>query len=222
MRAVVFDLDETLIDRNSAVSDFAEKLWIEYFSGSDTALPTFISEVRRLDGNGYTPRVQFFDQMWECYCDTLPSRNTIEKSFFDIVWETPRLADGVIYWLQFLQRKNIPLAIVTNGSTNAQETKIRNSGIGDYFSAIVVSEKFGKKKPEPSIYKEATAKLGVNPGECWFVGDHPTNDIWGSKQVGFKTAWVHLNRPWAPEIAPCYDVKGETFDTVMDQIMEKL
>jgi putative hydrolase of the HAD superfamily len=222
MQGIVFDLDETLIDRNRAVTNFAELLWAEFFSDGAESEESFIERVHHLDGHGYTPREQFFELMWDKFSDAVPSRSVIEETFYEQVWETPQLAEGVIDCLSRLQRHRIPLAIVTNGSTRAQEAKIKHSGIRDFFSAIVVSEAFGVKKPDPSIYEEAASKLKAAPDDCWFVGDHPVNDVWGSKQVGYHSAWIHLDRPWASELSRCYDVKGATFVETMSQVMEAI
>ncbi|MBO6563782.1 MAG: HAD family hydrolase [Pseudomonadales bacterium] len=221
MKAVVFDLDETLIDRSSAVTRFAERLWESNLSNGELSQIDFVNDVHLKDRHGYTPRDEFFTLMWEAYSKAFTSKSTIEDAFYDQVWETPVLAEGVIEWLSRLRELNIPLGIVSNGSTRAQQAKIKHSGIGDYFSVTIVSEAFGVKKPDPTIYQSAADQLGLSAHECWFVGDHPVNDVWGSKQVGFQTAWVHLNRPWLPDLDPCYDVKGESFSATMDAVLEK-
>jgi putative hydrolase of the HAD superfamily len=222
VRGVVFDLDETLIDRYLAVHYFAEALWKEYISDAEDVPASFIDKVHLLDGYGYAPRERFFESMIESYPDSLLSRQIVAKCFYEQVWETPRLADGVLDSLAILQQKGIPLAIVSNGSSQAQLAKVQHSGIEKYFDAIVVSEEFGVKKPDSTIYLEATSRLKAEPADCWFIGDHPINDVWGSKQVGFRSAWVHLDRPWASEVDRCYDVMGVSFKKTMSQVMESI
>ena len=221
-RAIVFDLDETLIDRYQAVTAFAATLWRDFFSQQSATPDTFLETVHRLDGHGYTPRPDFFESMAQEFNETIPSGKEIEERFYAEVWETPRLAEGVVDTLAQLHHEDIPLAIVTNGSIRAQSAKINASGLIEYFDVVVVSEAFGVKKPEPSIYLEAVKLLDVDPGDAWFVGDHPVNDIWGSKQVGFNTAWIHLNRPWPADVDKCADLEAEDFRGVMDQVMEGL
>lgn len=55
MQAIVFDLDETLLDRSRAVTRFAELLWQNYLAstGADTA--AFVDEVHRLALRGNLP-----------------------------------------------------------------------------------------------------------------------------------------------------------------------
>ena len=55
----------------------------------------------------------------------------------------------------------------------------------------VFSYKFGKGKPDPSLFKELTHalkwKYGIIPSETLLVGNDMLKDIYASKQVGFKT-----------------------------------
>lgn len=45
------------------------------------------------------------------------------------------------------------------------------------------------KKPNPLIFKRATERLGVEPNQCLFVGDHPANDVKAAKELGMKSIW---------------------------------
>ena len=218
MQGMLFDLDETLIDRSRAIDAFTAALWAAYFKGSDVTLATLVRWVQGIDQHGYAPREQFFNQLWQRYSDLLPDQQAVEKLFHEQVWETPILVEGVIACLKQLQNDGIALGIVTNGSTRAQSAKIKHSGLADYFTAVVISESFGVKKPDPSIYRAATNQMQVVPEDCWFVGDHPVNDIWGSKQVGFRAAWIHLDRGWNAPVDPCYDLKGASFIETMSRI----
>jgi putative hydrolase of the HAD superfamily len=220
MKGILFDLDETLIDRNRAVEIFAVNLWQESFTKKQISQSSFLEQVIELDQYGYTPRPEFFDSMLRCFPEALTSGPILERLFYEQVWETPVLADGVLNHLSHLQQEGIPLGLVTNGSSKAQSSKIENSGLVKYFDVVLVSEDFGVKKPDPSIYLEASNRLGVKPVDCWFVGDHPVNDIWGSKQVFFRSAWVHLNRPWPANLSPCYDLKGVNFNETMSLIVD--
>lgn len=219
MKGVLFDLDETLIDRNQAIAAFVASLWHDYFARSDISQASLLAAINELDQFGYRTREQFFSLLWQAFSSYLPDQQVVENTFYGQVWETPVLAEGVLECLDQLQRKNIPLGIVTNGSTRAQSAKIKHSGLLDYFGVVVVSEDFGVKKPDPSIYTAATRQLQVKPDDCWFIGDHPVNDIWGSKQLGFRTGWIHRGRPWDQSVKACYDLKGESFIETMTQVM---
>ena len=53
-----------------------------------------------------------------------------------------------------------------------------------------MSEAAGCKKPDPRIFQLACDELGVAPGDCWFVGDHPENDILGARRLGMHAVWI--------------------------------
>lgn len=64
------------------------------------------------------------------------------------------------------------------------------------------------KKPDPRIFEMALKKLGLNPEECIYVGDHPINDIQGASKVGMETIWIKVNQPWIESIEakPLYQI----------------
>jgi len=92
------------------------------------------------------------------------------------------------------------------------------TGFLPLLDVVLISDYFGVKKPDASICNIAIDGLGIEPTESWFVGDHPLNDIWGSKQVGFNAAWVHSNRPWPIDVAPCYDVMEQDLIAVLSKL----
>ena len=165
MPSVIFDLDETLIDRSLAMRNFAEALWERYLCEGELSLASFVEQVFSLDQYGYAPRSEFFAAMWANFSKLIPNKEIIEEAFFAEVWRTPVLANGVIDCLSRLKAADIPLAIVTNGSSEAQSNKIEHSGLNGFFDVLVVSEELGVKKPDPSIYLEASARLGVLPAK---------------------------------------------------------
>lgn len=220
MPAILFDLDETLIDRSLAVTRFAEGLWEA--SGQGESRSAFVEAVHAIDGHGYTPRETFFEEMWQRFGDGIGSPELLQTAFYEQVWRTPNLADGVVNTLTQLRDAGIPMGVVTNGSTEAQTAKIESSGLSHFFDAVVISEAFGMKKPAPEIFLACADTLGTAPTDCWFVGDHPVNDIWGSKQVGCLAAWIHLERPWSPEIERCHDVAAPSFRETMTQVLARL
>jgi len=219
---ILFDLDETLIDRTSAVHQFCESLWHGQKIERQMTLDAFTLRVLDLDRVGYTPRSEFFDQMWAEFRPYFSSKQDIEFSFYQSVWETPTLFDGVLENLSVLRAKHVPMGLVTNGSVKAQSAKIEHSGIGPFFSVVVVSEAVGLKKPDSRIFQEALLDLGVDAEDCWFVGDHPVNDIWGSKQLGLNTGWVHHDRPWSVDVEPCFDIQGQGFSDVMSLVIPRV
>jgi HAD superfamily hydrolase (TIGR01509 family) len=79
------------------------------------------------------------------------------------------------------------LGVISNTvSTEQTPDFIRENGLTEYFETIVLSCNFGKRKPDPSIFHEATKYMGVEPKNCAYVGDQYAKDIIGSKNAGFS------------------------------------
>jgi putative hydrolase of the HAD superfamily len=217
-RGIVFDLDDTLIDRTQAVVNFANEFWFESGVQINLSQSDFVSTVLRLDGTGYTPRDLFFQSVIEAFDLTTRQAKQFELRFYDSAWRLPVVLPGTNEALVRLREHGYKLGVVSNGRTEAQLNKLAATGFLPLIDVVLISESFGVKKPDPSIFKAAVDGLAIEPKDSWFVGDHPLNDIWGSKQIGFKTAWVHRNRPWSTEVAPCYDLMGEDLIAVLSKI----
>jgi putative hydrolase of the HAD superfamily len=77
------------------------------------------------------------------------------------------------------------------------------------FDAILISAERGARKPDPAIFRLAAQELGVEPSSGWHVGDHPVNDIEGSRRAGLQPVWFSGVHPWPKELArPAYTVTG--------------
>ncbi len=103
--------------------------------------------------------------------------------------------------IETLLKRNIPLGIVSNAQFYTPV--LMNYFLNDKISLkekikgfdrelVVFSYKFGKAKPDPTLYEELIPtlkwKYGIAPGEVLFVGNDMLKDIYASKQAGFKTA----------------------------------
>jgi HAD superfamily hydrolase (TIGR01662 family) len=224
IQGVVFDLDETLLDRSKAVTIFAEEFFdqrsflLEEDLAEGLTKVEFVGQVHRLDGRGYTPREQFFTLLATEFSLSSADARVLKESFYGSVWVRPILVEGALQGIREYLDQGIKVGIVTNGSTAAQSQKMVSSGLAELVDACVVSEEFGVKKPDPTIFLAACERMKIEPDQSWFVGDHPVNDVWGSSQVGFKTAWVHLGRDWPREVERCYTLSAVDLVGVLDGI----
>ena len=66
---------------------------------------------------------------------------------------------------------------------------LKDAGLYGYFESIIVSEAVGIEKPDVRIMELALNELGLPPGRCLYVGDHPL-DVLCSKQAGMDCAWI--------------------------------
>ena len=97
-----------------------------------------------------------------------------------------------------LYNRGYILGIITN---TISETEIpawlEADGLTQYFKAVVLSSKFGRRKPDPYIYSEASYAAGVSPANCAYVGNNPSVDIMGAYQAGFGMVII-LAQPGVP------------------------
>ena len=194
--AVLFDLDETLLDRAGAYARLCRH-WYR----------TLPREGRPSGEEGFVARMAAWDQAGrakhECYGSLLQLWPGCFADVATAIAEHRRLLPGYVTLdprtralLVRLRRDGIRTAVVTNGTSASQRSKLRNTGIDDLVDAIVVSGEVGVAKPEPGIFEHALAAIDADPATTLFVGDNPAADIGGAKGLGLLAAWVHLGRDW--------------------------
>ena len=206
MKAVVFDLDETLVDRRGSLDAYSKKLHSAFADSVVVPEALFTTEFHRLDGNGRVPRDEFFEALSRNLFVNVPAKH-VKEHFEATAWTTPRLFDGVLDLLTSLRAQDWRIGIITNGGVPSQSAKINNSGLGELIDVSVISAAFGVKKPAPEIFRHLTDALQIEPRQSWFVGDDPVADIWGAKQVGLRTCWVERYAAWPADLPRCYDAR---------------
>lgn len=188
--AVLFDLDETLLDRTQSLMQFVEQQYTR-FDVHLRHIPkeTFVQRFVALDARGVVWKDQVYQQL------------IVEQKIIGIDWQT-LLDDYMAHFaascvgfphlqemLEALAARGYTLGIVTNGRSPFQERNIVALGIEHCFSVILVSEAEGVRKPEPEIFLRAAQRLGVRVEEVVFVGDNPQADIAGAQRCGMRAIW---------------------------------
>ncbi|MCL2059035.1 MAG: HAD-IA family hydrolase [Oscillospiraceae bacterium] len=191
IEAILFDLDDTLLDRSSTFSLYCdlviETLLMPYISMPDRQLikQFMVSH----DKNGYESRTDFYrklTQQWQ----TPYSAEDLERHWYDNFAKFAVPESNLIETLDYLSTK-YKLGIVTNGGSSMQRSKIEALGIEKYFQAIVISGEVNMQKPDIAIYLLACEKIGVEPPKVLFVGDHYQNDVAGAARAGLKAIWIN-------------------------------
>lgn len=116
--------------------------------------------------------------------------------------------DGTVETIHDLHAAGFALGVVTN--TLADEGTIRlmlrNHGIENLMTSVVVSSEEGHRKPHPSLFEKAARELGVDPANTLFVGDSPYHDIGGATAVGMRAVLTtqYIQRPWIEGVPEPY------------------
>jgi len=84
-----------------------------------------------------------------------------------------------------LARRGYKLGIISNTTSSVEVPQlIREYGIEQYFSTVILSCLYGRKKPHPSIFLEASRQMAIPLSECAYIGDRESRDLIGSRETG--------------------------------------
>ena len=97
---------------------------------------------------------------------------------------------GTLPMLKKLRGMGIRLAIVSDAPSVNAWIRLVEMGMQDLFDAVVTFHDTGKTKPSPLPFRRALKKLGVRPEHCLFVGDYIEKDIQGANALGMVTAFA--------------------------------
>jgi putative hydrolase of the HAD superfamily len=105
---------------------------------------------------------------------------------------------GIGPLLARLTASGLPVGLVSNSMFSAAVLRweLAGHGLDGYFPLVLSSADYGLRKPHPSLFHTAVARLHLTPREVWFVGDDFTNDVLGAARAGLAPVWY--NRPVAP------------------------
>ncbi|MGN7386003.1 HAD family hydrolase [Sporosarcina sp. SAFN-015] len=190
IKAAIFDLDGTLLDRDESVKMFIDHQYerLHKFVGH-IPREMFAARFIELDNRGYVWK----DRVYEQLVDEFEINGiTWEELLQDYIDEFKNYCvpfANLIEMLETLKRKSLKLGMITNGKGQFQMDNIKALYIEKYFDAILVSEWEGIKKPDPQIFIRALEQLNVSPSESIFVGDHPVNDVEAAKNAGMIGIW---------------------------------
>ncbi len=86
-----------------------------------------------------------------------------------------------------LKEKNIVLGIVSDAPRMRAWLRLAEMNMTHYFDVVITLDDTGLLKPNKLPFQKAIEKLKLNPEEILFVGDNPERDIQGAKEAGMKT-----------------------------------
>ncbi len=203
IKAVVFDLDHTLFDRYATLALVAPMFREKYGFNDGITDEYFTEQICRADRN-------YVHFGWEKIHEYLNSKN-----IFKTVPEYEDYREYLLYcfskvavpyefskpMLSTLRAAGYKTGLITNGRHEIQTSKLAMLGLDKSFDEIVISGDTPYSKPDKEIFLLAAERLGVEPCEMMFVGDHPVSDVDGSRNAGCVPVWVKTTGTWVyPEI----------------------
>ncbi len=198
MKYILFDLDDTLFDFRRAERLAIRETLVHYGAEADDER---ISAYHELN-----------DRCWKKLEQGLLSRSDLKhvrfREFFELCGITADPDEGNTFYESRLAQhgeliphaKNVlralsqryTLCVISNGTAKNQYSRLRISGIGQYFTHIFISEEMGVSKPDPAYFTYISERIpDMNRDNTILIGDSLTSDIRGGLNAGLTTVWYN-------------------------------
>jgi HAD superfamily hydrolase (TIGR01509 family) len=220
LRAVVFDLFDTLVDlhmdglplvtlNGRTFPSTAGVLHAEIAQHAPVSLDEFALAQRVVDQEVRAPRYEAGREF--------PTRERFDLVLAGLGVEQPELAErltalhmgllvGQVRHLAHHAavlaqlRGRVQLAVCSNFSHSQTALAVLEAaGLRWHFDAVLVSDAVGYRKPRPEIFRATLGALGTAPEETLHVGDSLSADVAGAAALGMRTAWITRRVPRAEE-----------------------
>ena len=203
IKAIIFDLDNTLYDYDSCNAIAEKKLFKEIsldFEIPEEKIPELYqcvkNHVKMAIGNEVAASHNRLLYMQDI-CEKL-GRNPLlyAMKFYDVYWnamlDNMKLFDYVEPLIEEARKRGIKIGILTDLTAHIQYRKIIKLGLAEKIDYLVTSEEAGVEKPSEKIFLKMLGKMRVEPYEALMIGDSYEKDILGAKKVGMEV--LHYDR----------------------------
>ncbi len=195
IKGILFDLDNTLINRQAAADTKYRKI-------VDTLFPQLCEEpmereniVQQLltwDEYGSIQKIHVYSMLAEKYGISQEQVDALCEDWNDTFGDYTVVFSQAREVVEQLKKK-YKVGIVTNGNVFMQRRKLELCGLADLFEVIVISGEFKAHKPDVEIFLEGARQLGLPAEEIAFVGDTFATDIIGAYRAGMQPIWIFAN-----------------------------
>jgi FMN phosphatase YigB (HAD superfamily) len=195
LRAIFFDVGETLIDETSLWGSWADRLGIPHFTfmavlGGVIARGEHHDRVLDMLAPGFEPN---FEEEWfelrDFYPDALPCLDRVRDAGYLVGVAGNQSA----HLEQVLRELDLPVDVVASSAS------------------------LGTEKPSPLFFERLTVMAGVAPEESAYVGDRLDNDVVPARVAGMVGVFLRRG-PWARLYGR--DVEASRPDVVIDSLDE--
>lgn len=192
IKAVVFDLDDTLISEYEYIQSgfrvIANFLSEKYQLSSEDAFSILMNLFQENPKNVFNRMLEFYQIKY--------TMEDIKELIFLYRNHLPNISlyDDAKFILEHLSERNLKLGLITDGYKETQRNKLESLNINHYFNSIIVTDELGREfwKPHAKPYQLVKDELEVEFDEMIYIGDNLSKDFITAKQLGMKT--IHIKR----------------------------
>ena len=209
INAVIFDLDNTLIDfmsmkKMSCDAAVSAMIGAGLNVDKDKALKELFS---LYDKHGMEDRSifqKFLKKLaksidYEVLASGIVAYRRVRAGFLE---PYPHVAEVLFE----LKKRGIKLAIVSDAPRLKAWIRLVSMKVNHLFDVVITFDDTKELKPSIVPFKAAFKKLGLNPNECLMVGDRPERDIKGAKKLGMSTCFARYGNPKAKGSGADYEI----------------
>lgn len=225
LRAVIFDMDATLVDwsgfnadwptlveqRMSPVSIYLQSRGLEAPLAGQIA-QTYVSHARSawdaVDGpEWHAPREAeiLHAALAQLGVDVkqLDPYELISQYAFDLLPGVRAYPDSIEV-LRRLRAAGLRCGLLTNAGFPMwmRDRELKALGMLEYLDERLTAADVGRTKPHPAPFEALLSRLDVAPHEAVFVGDNPRDDVAGAQSVGIRAVWVQRSGELPADVRP--------------------
>ena len=191
LKAIIFDLDDTLYDEEEYVHEAflntADCISDRFEYLSRDALYKRMLELLATNGRG-----KIFDEIIKEF--NLPLSVSEVVSMYRNTLPKLSLYEDATAFLDALSKTEIKTGLITDGCSLVQHNKVNALSLETKLNFILVTDDFKLSKPDSGVYLKCLEGLGiVNPKDAVYIGDNPGKDFIGAREIGMKT--IRIIRP---------------------------
>ncbi len=183
IKAVLFDLDGTLIDSMGLWGEIDRKFFAEY--GID--MPSDLAN--QIGGMSMRETAEYFHDVMHFPCSVESMLDRWNQQAYQAYRYDLAFKPGAENFLKLLKERNIKTAIATSNSTELVDAVYENLGLSDYIDLYVTSHEVPRGKPSPDVYLLAAKRLDVSPEDC-LVFEDILPGIQAGKSAGMKVCTI--------------------------------
>lgn len=183
IKAVIFDLDGTLVDSMWMWRDID----IEFLSQFKQKLPTDLQ--KEIEGMSFSETAHYFKETFKLPISEEEMKAMWNSMAYEKYTNEVPLKEGVYDFLRYLKDKGVKIGIATSNSKELVSAVIKSLGVEDFFHSIHTACEVDRGKPAPDIYKLVAEDLNVPPEHCLVFEDIPAG-IMAGHAAGMKTCAV--------------------------------
>jgi putative hydrolase of the HAD superfamily len=208
--AILFDLDDTILDTSSGIEELWQNLcqrYAVYLAGVDgDVLLEAVNKFRKWywddperHRQGRLDLISTRSEIISMAIRSLGIDNPAISKQIAVSYTVEReglisLFPGAIDTLIEFRNIGIKLALVTNGASIVQRNKIERFNLTQLFDCITIEGEFGAGKPDESVFIHTLKLLGTSCEKAWMVGDDLLRDIQGAQKAGIYSIWNDWNK----------------------------